>query len=159
MQMSVLDDMRGHDALAYANSEQSLSARALKQLADHFEITVPFGRNDPEYGLPWLNEQLLLPMYLSSRRVYVDPERLFKKLVGSKLWKAYMELMEEVDRPLVGLITPAFGTKLHIIHNDHTIPPIPSCPRLVMTSLDETKGIIFESVESYMQSTSKLRAT
>jgi hypothetical protein len=155
--MSIINEMRGHDALQHAKSEHALSARALKQIADHFELTVPFHRSDPEYGLPWFNEQLHVSMYLLSCRVSVDPEKLFKDLTGTKIWKTYMEALEELDRPLVGLITPAFGTKLYIIHNDWTVPNLPKYPRLMLVRRDETGGVMFELLESYLKSVSKLR--
>jgi hypothetical protein len=130
----------------------------LKQIADHFELDVPFSRDDAEYGLGWFNEQSLLPIYLLSSRVHVDPEKLFKKLTGTKIWKAYMDMLEEVERPLAGLITPAFGTKLYIMHNDWTAPPVPRYPRLELARLDETGGVRFELLESYLQSVSRLKA-
>jgi len=149
--LSLLDKMREHDALQQAQSEQSLSARALKQVVDFFHIEVPFSQKDPDYGLDWFNAQLAFPVHLLSQRIDVNATELFKGLIRTKLWAAYMDMLNTIAAEKSGLITTAFGTKLYIIHNAWSFTSVPGYPRLMMVAMDEATGITFESLESFLK--------
>lgn len=153
--MNILDQMKKEgDALQRARSAHQLAVRVLSMLDDAWELHIPLAKNDPEFGLQWFNENCNFRLYLVASRTEVSPMRLLKSFKKAKLWIAFMETLEEYSPQPVGMVTPAMGTKLWIIHNWWQLPQIAGHPRVAWLATDEVTGVIFEPLEAFIRSVS-----
>jgi hypothetical protein len=144
--------MRTDEKELFARSDRSLSERALKEIVRAYGVELP--HIDFKDGIDAINESGMFPVRLDVRRLSgFTLEQMLKSFQKTKLFAAYFKLWKEVGWDEgSGMITPAFGTKLYIMHNDTGLEAMPGSVRIVHQTGRAGSVITFESLRSFASS-------
>ena len=143
------DDMQEEAA---AESEQKFRHRGLCRICKFFNVAPPQD-NEDEATWEWFSENYpKFPIPLESRRVQANVSQMFSAMIKTEAWDTYWHVFEERRHHLLALFVPSKGHGVFVLHNCWHLPAVSGHTRLVRTAKTGDKGIIFESLEAFLES-------
>ena len=140
----------------HVRTEQSFGRSILIQICKAFEIEYKDRERDPDFGFQWLHEQYpSFPIRLDSRKLKVDLDNMFRAMTRTEVWDEYMNALEETECEWLALFVAVPGHGTFVIHNCWHMPQVPGYTRLVRIAKTADKGIIFEPLNSFIESIRK----
>lgn len=150
---SFFSDYEKNSLEKQAESEQSFNRAILLQLCKAFDLDCSGMKNDPEFNFQWFHSQYpRFPIRLDSRKLKVDLHNMFSAMTRTEVWDSYMNILEETTEPRLALFVRVPGQGTFVIHNAWGMSQAPGFTRLVRVAKTTDKGIIFESLASFVAS-------
>jgi hypothetical protein len=139
-----------------ANSEKGFAKSVLIQLCKAFELEYRDRQKDSDFGFQWFHDQYPhFPIRLDSKKLKIDLNDMFRAMTRTEVWDAYMNALEETENEQMALFVAVPGHGTFVIHNCWHLPQVPGYTRLVRIAKTADKGIIFEPLNSFIESIRK----
>jgi hypothetical protein len=132
-----------------AKSEVSFSGRAVGALCKALEVEPPT-RDVRGEGFVWFRENYPdFPVFMESRKTEIDLLHMFTKPTTTDTWSTFLDVVEEYQRPYVGLMVQAVGMGFVVFHNAWHIPAVAGYTRMERRIAGRTEGVILEPVAGF----------